>query len=333
MLERDDADARRCVRHRVAVAVCDEVLIVNRQQMDGAARHRFPSRRGDGPVGAAVDGLLTRLVDLEPTLRVDDLQARPPDEVSNRRGAVTGKVTSRQLRERFIARQSAGERRAVREQRVGELLVAPRAAADHSLQLGVDGDQRQHDALRGDTGAGELAAKLAARQARAAPQRTLEYRRGAGHQRRIESELAGVRRHRLMHARRGQVEHPSDVRRRDEMPGRAQHVRPENPPVVAGAFDLGVGRGSGHAQREAPPGGRVLLRLDGAEPGDDLFRTASPRPRDALVIESLTGDSAVHACGLVDNHEDHEDTKAFSTNTLRVFVHFSGWSLVVSRWS
>ena len=100
-----------------------------------------------------------------------------------------------------------------------------------------------------------------------------------------------------MHAGRGQLQHPVDICWRDEMPGRAHHVRPEDSPFVHCALNLGVGRTRWHAQGQSPSCGRILLRLHGTEPGDDIGRLTVNCPRDALVVESLFGDCDVHRAG------------------------------------
>src|SRR5688572_3648358 len=78
------------------------------------------------------------------------------------------------------------------------------------------------------------------------------------------------------------------------MPGRTHHVGPENPSVIERTLNLSVGRSLRHPESEAPPRGRILLRLDRAKPGHDIGRLGRSRPRDPLVLKSLRGDSSVH---------------------------------------
>ena len=54
------------------------------------------------------------------------------------------------------------------------------------------------------------------------------------------------------------------------MPRRAKDVRPENAAGVESAIDVCVGQPRG-AEAESPFRTDVVLRLDGAEPGHDLF--------------------------------------------------------------
>ena len=100
-----------------------------------------------------------------------------------------------------------------------------------------------------------------------------------------------------MHAGRGQLQHPVDICRRDEMPSRAHYVRPEDSPFGQRALNLGVGRTRWHPQGQRPPGGWILLRLHGTEPGNDIGRLTVNCPRDALVVELLFGDCDVHRAG------------------------------------
>jgi hypothetical protein len=88
-------------------------------------------------------------------------------------------------------------------------------------------------------------------------------------------------------------QHP-DVGRRDEVPGRAHYVRAEDPSFVQGTFDLRVGRTIWHPQGQGPFRSRVLLRLHGTKPRDDIHRLATLRLRDALIVESTPGYCGVH---------------------------------------
>jgi len=100
-----------------------------------------------------------------------------------------------------------------------------------------------------------------------------------------------------MHAGRGQLQHPVDICRRDEMPvGRITCVRRIRPSANARSISASVVPG-GIRRASAPPGGWILLRLHGTEPGDDIGRLTVNCPRDALVVESLFGDCDVHRAG------------------------------------
>ena len=90
-------------------------------------------------------------------------------------------------------------------------------------------------------------------------------------------------------ARRRQREHPADVLRRYEMPGRPKDVRPKDVAPIEGAIDIRVGERR-CAKRQCPLGAGVVLRLDGAEPGDDLDRLFQIRSNELLIQESLADD-------------------------------------------
>src|SRR5204862_2416724 len=85
----------------------------------------------------------------------------------------------------------------------------------------------------------------------------------------VESQPAFVENSPFLDSRSGQLEHPADVRGSDEMPGRAQHVRPQDAAVRERRLDIAI-RQMGCAQAESPLRRRVVLRLDGAKPGDDV---------------------------------------------------------------
>jgi hypothetical protein len=90
-----------------------------------------------------------------------------------------------------------------------------------------------------------------------------------------------------MDPRRGKREHPPDVGRRDEMPRWPHHVRTEDGTLVEYFLDIGVGD-TFCAQTERPFRTRVILSLDGAQPGDDVGRLANVSAAEFLVAESLT---------------------------------------------
>src|SRR4029077_1249444 len=86
----------------------------------------------------------------------------------------------------------------------------------------------------------------------------------------LEPPIGGGPRRR--HARTGELEHPPDVGRKDEMPRRPQHVRPENLSLVKLALDAGVGRVT-RALSNRPFRTRVVLSLHCAEGLDDVARS------------------------------------------------------------
>ena len=96
-----------------------------------------------------------------------------------------------------------------------------------------------------------------------------------------------------MHAWRRQLEHPGDIASGDEMPRRPHDVRSQDPAFVEGLLHIGGGRLVAEPQREGPFRERVLLRLYGAEGGDQILDTSAEWSCDVLVVEALEGD--VHA--------------------------------------
>src|SRR5204862_472630 len=89
----------------------------------------------------------------------------------------------------------------------------------------------------------------------------------------IELESLVGRCHGRRHTRTGQLEHPPDVGRKNEMPGRTQHVRAENLPSVELALDAAVGRIT-RALSNCPFRTRIVLGLHRAERLDDVARSS-----------------------------------------------------------
>src|SRR5262249_40137323 len=85
--------------------------------------------------------------------------------------------------------------------------------------------------------------------------------------------------------RRGKGEDPANVVRRDEVPGRAHHVRPEDLALVKCLLDRRVGC-AGSPEADAPFGRGIVLGLHGAEPGDDRFWRFELRTCEPLVQEA-----------------------------------------------
>ena len=104
-----------------------------------------------------------------------------------------------------------------------------------------------------------------------------------------EPELPIVAGHRLFHSRAGELEHPTDVGRRDEVPGRAQHVRAQDRAVGDERFDLRVDD-AGRALRDGPLRAGIVLRLYGTESLDDLERRVEGHADEPLPDESLIRD-------------------------------------------
>jgi len=68
----------------------------------------------------------------------------------------------------------------------------------------------------------------------------------------------------------------------------------KNPAFVDGTSDFRIGRALACPERQSPPCGRVLLRLHGALPGDDLFRAPMGLAGEALVGQAPPGDLMIH---------------------------------------
>ena len=130
--------------------------------------------------------------------------------------------------------------------------------------------------------------QLGTRQVRPAPQRALNDSPRAREGLRVEAVLAAVVRHRAVHSRPGKREHPSDVGRRDEVPGGPQNVRAQDLASIEGSIQRGVARPL-HALAERPLRPRVVLRLDGAEPRNGLDGRSESRADEALIDEPPPG--------------------------------------------
>ncbi len=177
------------------------------------------------------------------------------------------------------------------EQRVGRLLATERAAADHPFQLRVRGQQRETHAFRRHAGTREAGAQFSAREALPVAEGSFDHAGGAVAQREIQFEHSVPVGQTTMNSRGRQLEHPVQVRGGDEVPGWPHDMRAEDAPVVERALDAGVGRAIRHPQRERPFRGRIVLCLHGTEPRDQVCGVARALPRQALILESLEGDS------------------------------------------
>jgi len=77
---------------------------------------------------------------------------------------VAGEVAARELGEGGVAIDRLRPRHALVEQRIGQLIPAPRTAADDGIQLGTHRQERQPHAGRDDAGSAERGTELGARQ-------------------------------------------------------------------------------------------------------------------------------------------------------------------------
>ena len=142
-----------------------------------------------------------------------------------------------------------------------------------SLQLGVHHHVPERRAVDRDTGGSKRRSDLRAGQLPAAAQHSLHDSPASRDEAIVQSQLAVVGRVHPPDARPGQFEHPADVGRRHEVPGRAQDVGPEDASLAERTLDILIGQ-SRDAQAERPLGGGVVLRLDGAHPRDNVGRIA-----------------------------------------------------------
>ena len=120
-------------------------------------------------------------------------------------------------------------------------------------------------------------------------ERALEDGRGARAKRVVQSELAAVVREDLMDVRRGQLQHPADVRGGDEVPGRPHDVCAQDPPGIEGAVECRLRCRFWQPKTERPLRGAELLRLHRAKPRHDIGRPLVGCSRDALVVKSQVG--------------------------------------------
>ena len=89
-----------------------------------------------------------------------------------------------------------------------------------------------------------------------------------------------------------QLQHPAQVLAGEELPGGAQQMGPDDPPVVVGLLEGLAGRPAG-PHGHGPAHGLVVLGLHGPEPGHDLRRILELRGRELLAQKAL-GDG-IHA--------------------------------------
>jgi hypothetical protein len=91
-----------------------------------------------------------------------------------------------------------------------------------------------------------------------------------------------------MDPRRGEIQHPADVGRCNEMPGRPHDVGAQDAPFSKCPVCSGI-RQSVRALGERPFCARILLSLDGAQPSDGLFRLLKRGACQVLVVQPQVG--------------------------------------------
>jgi hypothetical protein len=92
-----------------------------------------------------------------------------------------------------------------------------------------------------------------------------------------------------------QSEHPTKIRRANELPRCAERVRAEDPALRDRFFDVVLGDGLRTTQSNGPLRRGIILRLHRAHVRDHVLRRdAGMRARDELRVEPLVGDQ-IHA--------------------------------------
>src|SRR5688500_8893588 len=146
--------------------------------MDAIERCCAGSYRTQGPIAVAIDPIVPRAAHFETPFGVARREPGPPHEVPDRRRTMTAKISPRQLRKRFVARQSRGARRPLRQKRVRRLLATLRTAAQDALELGVNCQQREANACHDEAGTREMCAQFGTSQILAAAEGPFEELRG-----------------------------------------------------------------------------------------------------------------------------------------------------------
>jgi hypothetical protein len=85
----------------------------------------------------------------------------------------------------------------------------------------------------------------------------------------------------------GELQHPLNVLRADEVPGWPQHMRAKNAAGIKGAIERGLGR-VWKSERERPEGWGVILGLDRPKPAHDVFGLATRRVDEPLIVQART---------------------------------------------
>ena len=145
---------------------------------------------------------------------------------------MTAHVAPRQLDHGRGAIERPRRRDAVVQQRVGELLPAPRSAADHGLELGVHHDVGEAQPAGADPAARERRGELRPGLPVPAGESAREDVVGARERPWVELDQSIHRPIADVHARPRERQDPPEIGRRDEVPGGPQDVRPQDAPGV-----------------------------------------------------------------------------------------------------
>ncbi len=195
----------------------------------------------------------------------------------------------RELGERFVASLGWWIARSRVEQRVGELLAAPRPAAHDAVELRPQHQVTKRRPGSADTGLSERRGELLSRQELPFRERPRQGPVREAEARLVEAVAAIVVGHLAPNARRRKLEHPARVVRGHEVPGRAQHVGSEQLPVLEGRLHIGVTRPR-DALPEGPLGLEEVLRLDRAQSSQGQGQRTETSARQALILEAQGGD-------------------------------------------
>jgi hypothetical protein len=161
------------------------------------------------------------------------------------------------------------------------LLADSCAAADHAIQFGANQDEEEAQTPGRYTGPLNGLSQRVAWQLTAAAQSARQHLVTPGEHSLIEVERAIAGRHRGIHARSGQPEHPTDVSRRDEVPRGAHDVGPQQAALGKCLLDRPVGSDA-HALGDGPFRPSVVLSLDGTHPPHDILRSGEIRGREVV---------------------------------------------------
>ncbi len=170
------------------------------------------------------------------------------------------------------------------DQGVGVLFAAHRSAANEGIQLGVHQDAREALTARHYAGRREILRQLCPGPVMTAPQGSPQNGVRAFEDPLIQPQCSVVVRQRRTDTRRRQLLHPAEIRRCDEMPRRPHHVRAENSAEPIRLLHIGIDAAPGPLA-DRPLGSCVILRLDGAQPGDHLARPPEAIPDDRVTIQ------------------------------------------------
>ena len=202
---------------------------------------------------------------------------------------MAGKVAASELRERFLPRQQRYARRALLQQRVGELPASAGSAANHAIELSLHHEMAEPVPVGVDAGPTQSCRELRPRQIPAALQRLFDGHAAARKNATVQLQFAVVVGHQRFEPGRRQIQQPTDVGRCDEVPCRTQDMRAQDRTVGERSLDRRVGE-AGRALTEPPFRGAVVLGLHRTQPRHERARLAEPGCRQLLVAEAAANE-------------------------------------------